>query len=570
MHKSNAFIFFIAVALFALSVPAFGQEENADSYYLYTNWNPHINYTTGINGYIDVNGDIEGIPGGEYIFVVGGPSYNGNHTGYVYRVETAGNPDMHPSNPDATGPIAPRTFTLVNSHFLGSYSDGHRNAFYVDSSGIYYGADVGWSAVHGCGIYHWALDWTPIGCEVPLAAPSGAQTLARNPNNGDWWITTSTRGVYRWDGAAWVYQFTHPNLAGGHSDGMEIIGSSLFISDMTSDVLIQYRLDENGDVIDPPNSPYETYTYSAGPAVEGMGYGPNAHIWISGWSSYTIYEIGGGCLQPWIEEIPDQAIYPGETFDLFDLDDYVGCVEAPYTWEYGNNVDLSVEIDADNVATVTYPEGWTGAEEIIFILTDSQGRTVNRSATFSVIGAVDAAAIIQPDTLRFYWAYAIDPMSGTILLGNITDHTAGDVDPSTLMINSSISPNSTAIVASHPAFTGDVLAVEVPLFDFITGYGQLWDTVTYDFDIVGGCTDGAMFAVTGQVVILGIMAGDANGDGKLNVDDPVVLMNYIFKSGPPPKLIEAGDADSDGLTNIADAVYLIRYLFDDGPRPSHP
>jgi len=281
-----------------------------DDYYVYVDWNPNVGYTTGINGYVDADGThiSGGNPGDEYIFFTGGPSYGGAHTAYIYKVETAGDPNMHPDNPNATGPIAIRTFTLVSSHGMGTYSSGHENAFHVDDTGIYYGAAPGWG-----GIYHWDFNWTPIGWEVSTAAPAGSQTLTRNPNNGDWWVGLANRQLYKWDGSSWVYQFTHPNLAGGHHDGMEIIGDYLFISDMTSDVIILYRLNASGDVIDPPGTPYKTFTYSSSPPVEGMGYGPNKHIWISGWSSYTIYELGGGKLQEEIEPAAVPAPVPATT-----------------------------------------------------------------------------------------------------------------------------------------------------------------------------------------------------------------------------------------------------------------
>lgn len=355
---------------------------SADDYHMYGDWNLGASgndYLTGITGYIDTNGLVEGIAGADYIILTGSfSSYTGHHTAYIYRVETAGDPDMHPDNPYATGPIAPRTFTLVSSQYLGYYGSGHDNAFYVDDTGIYYGATWG-------GIYHWDMQWNDIGWEVSTSAPSGTQTLARNPNTGDWWVGTAGRALYKWNGSSWVYQFTHPNLAGDHHDGMEIIGNSLFISDMTSDVIIQYRLDASGDAIDPPNAPYGTFYYStpASRHVEGMGYGANKHIWISGYNSYTIYEMGGGELQIALEGIPDQCIYSGETFDTFDLDDYV-VGTPPFSWTYSGNINLSLTVDSENIVTVTYPPGWTGSETIIFTVTDSTGYSANDDTTFKV------------------------------------------------------------------------------------------------------------------------------------------------------------------------------------------
>jgi hypothetical protein len=62
--------------------------------------------------------------------------------------------------------------------------------------------------------------------------------------------------------------------------------------------------------------------------------------------------------------------------------------------------------------------------------------------------------------------------------------------------------------------------------------------------------------------------GDVNADGLIDVGDVVYLINYLFKSGPPPNLIQAGDANCDSNVDIGDVVYLINYLFKSGPSPS--
>lgn len=311
MKNNKLFVLFSVVVITFASIFAFTTSVHAEDYYHYGNWNLGADgndYLTGINGYVDSAGLIEGIPGAEYIIFAGSyAGYTGYHYAYLYRVETAGDPNMHPDNPDAPGPIATRTFSLVSSHYLGYFRSGHENAFYVDDTGIYYGASKGWSGPAGPGwggIFHWDFNWNPLGEVVPVF-PGNAQTLARYSVTGDWWVGDSNRNIYKWDGTSWTYQFTHPNLTGGHHDGMEIIGDSLFISDMTSDVIIQYRLDADGNVIDPPDTPYNTFSYSNPAPVEGMGFGPNGHIWVAGWSSHTVYEIGGGALQQELEiEIP--------------------------------------------------------------------------------------------------------------------------------------------------------------------------------------------------------------------------------------------------------------------------
>jgi len=62
-------------------------------------------------------------------------------------------------------------------------------------------------------------------------------------------------------------------------------------------------------------------------------------------------------------------------------------------------------------------------------------------------------------------------------------------------------------------------------------------------------------------------AGDANGDGSVNIGDAVYVINYIFKGGPPPPSKGEGDANGDCALNIGDAVYVINFIFKGGPPP---
>jgi hypothetical protein len=52
-----------------------------------------------------------------------------------------------------------------------------------------------------------------------------------------------------------------------------------------------------------------------------------------------------------------------------------------------------------------------------------------------------------------------------------------------------------------------------------------------------------------------------------NVTYVVYLINYLFKSGPPPYPMEFADVNCDGAVDVQDVVYLINYLFKGGPPP---
>jgi hypothetical protein len=299
---------------------------------------------------------------------------------YCYEVVTHGQPNMHPDNPKATGPVAKRDFIKVSEYNLASIASTspHTDSFHVDDRGIFYG--IAWG-----GVYQWKHDWTPVGWVFKATKPSSTQTSGYHIASDTWWAGgSSDRKIYRFNGTSWVHIFTHPNLGGSHHDGLEIIGDVLFVSDMTSDVIWAYRLDKDGNLIDKtPTEPYAKMTYSNAGYVEGMGRGPNNHLWVGGYSYGNLFELGGGDLQIAIEGVPDQTIPVGQDFEPFDLDDYI-LGEGPFTWEWTGNEFLTIEKDTQNIVTINSPPGWKGSETVTFTATHSSGEKVSDDATYTV------------------------------------------------------------------------------------------------------------------------------------------------------------------------------------------
>jgi len=90
------------------------------------------------------------------------------------------------------------------------------------------------------------------------------------------------------------------------------------------------------------------------------------------------------------------------------------------------------------------------------------------------------------------------------------------------------------------------------------------------FTVVISVTDGeaiSQCAFTVDVVDEACCPGDANFSGDTNVGDAVSLINYIFKGGPAPRVMNWADANADCLVNVGDVVYLIGYIFRGGPAP---
>jgi len=73
------------------------------------------------------------------------------------------------------------------------------------------------------------------------------------------------------------------------------------------------------------------------------------------------------------------------------------------------------------------------------------------------------------------------------------------------------------------------------------------------------------------VLALGVfLCGDANNDNVVNIRDITFLINFLYKSGPPPLVFRSLDVNSDSIVNIRDVTYLINYLYKSGPNPDCP
>jgi hypothetical protein len=95
-------------------------------------------------------------------------------------------------------------------------------------------------------------------------------------------------------------------------------------------------------------------------------------------------------------------------------------------------------------------------------------------------------------------------------------------------------------------------------------FGGMAMTTSGDFVVVweqGGFPNGDVFGR----FFCHAFAGDANGDGTLDVSDVFYLINALFAGGPSP--VQGSDANGDGSTDIGDVFTIINYLFASGPAP---
>ncbi|HZN01961.1 MAG TPA: hypothetical protein VFD06_00090, partial [Candidatus Polarisedimenticolia bacterium] len=116
--------------------------------------------------------------------------------------------------------------------------------------------------------------------------------------------------------------------------------------------------------------------------------------------------------------------------------------------------------------------------------------------------------------------------------------------------------------ASVDATGADDVVVKVVFTDGTCG-GSAEDTHTISFDTPGGLQK----------------PNDMNGDGSLDISDPVATLNHLFLGGPGPACgdntithpsnLTLLDANDSGAIDISDPVFVLNFLFLGGPTPGN-
>jgi hypothetical protein len=66
------------------------------------------------------------------------------------------------------------------------------------------------------------------------------------------------------------------------------------------------------------------------------------------------------------------------------------------------------------------------------------------------------------------------------------------------------------------------------------------------------------------------LRGDSDGDGMVGLSDAVLILEHLFRGGPPSGCLRAADPDASGAVNLSDTVFLLVHLFRGGPPPAAP
>jgi len=106
-----------------------------------------------------------------------------------------------------------------------------------------------------------------------------------------------------------------------------------------------------------------------------------------------------------------------------------------------------------------------------------------------------------------------------------------------------------------------------------TGFQEtLQDFGTYEYAVIGYTSLGASAPVSCVLPVVSVLfvRGDVNGDGRVNVADPIFTLGYLFRDGPEPTCMEAANVNDDRSIDIGDVIYILGYIFRGEEPPKAP
>ncbi|MBL8015247.1 MAG: hypothetical protein JNK26_03615 [Candidatus Doudnabacteria bacterium] len=171
----------------------------------------------------------------------------------------------------------------------------------------------------------------------------------------------------------WTGNINFPNLADYIFSVKADDGVRLFIDDMFEPVIDEW--------IDGSNISQVRKNLEAGDHTVKVEYYENGGL---AEAHLSIQEVVPP--QILLTQIPGQTVNYGRSFIPIKLSDYITNFEeqSGLGWQVSGNVNIDVSI-VNNVATLTVPAGWDGAEEITFTATNEWGRTASSTAEFKVL-----------------------------------------------------------------------------------------------------------------------------------------------------------------------------------------
>ncbi len=220
-------------------------------------------------------------------------------------------PNQHPNNPSAQGPMEERVLEFVKTYTKAGdgapmTSASQSEMFAMSNDHIF---TLGPTRTGAITNYVFATQAVQFVAQPTSTTPL-MSFLGYGAADKKWYSgNESNRRVYSYHEPtkAWVAEFAYPNLAGSHMDGIEVVVSPktgeqfVYVTDMTSDFIGQYVKRDTGW----EQEALFEYEDSTSSYIEGFGFGALNHFWAT--SGQHLYELGGGQIQEDLDPCPNNA-----------------------------------------------------------------------------------------------------------------------------------------------------------------------------------------------------------------------------------------------------------------------
>lgn len=218
-----------------------------------------------------------------------------------------------------------------------------------------------------------------------------------------------------------------------------------------------------------------------------------------------------------------------------------------------------------------------------------------RDATAAIGGAFSSALLLDGFGPGNIQGWTLNVCHDVAVL-DVLDISLGST---TQTINGGLPPSFEMTISNPPLSEGAHIGVVIDFFGVNSlPPGSLYEIAVIDYEVeaqnavvtnlrlcddneIGGASayqnvivvegGGAAFDTFPAVVTIGggLIRGDSNGDGALNLADPITTIEILFQGGMTA-CARANDSNGDGLLNLADVAYSLAYINGLGPQPPAP
>ncbi|MCB2201381.1 hypothetical protein KQH51_01465 [bacterium] len=152
----------------------------------------------------------------------------------------------------------------------------------------------------------------------------------------------------------------------------------------------------------------------------------------------------------------------------------------------------------------------------------------------------------------------------TITIGSLEGgYTVNDIDQSSVLINGVALDADMSIVPSRPDPASHVLQLSLRALGLLQTYEPIEGEAVRNIEATFWTSDGQDFVADGQFTLVGIIAGDVDGDRAFDLSDLIYMVNYLFLGGPEPVSMEAANVacDAERSVDLSDLIKMVQTLF---------